>query len=38
MASLSHPDPAASARAQAAMMQMQKIDIAGIEAALAGAS
>lgn len=38
MAALSHPDPAASARAQAAMMQMQKIDIAGIEAALAGAS
>lgn len=36
MEALSHPDPAASARAQAAMMEMQKIDIAGIEAALRG--
>ena len=36
MAALSHPDRAASGRAQAAMMEMQKIDIAGIEAALRG--
>ncbi|WP_149755545.1 VOC family protein [Roseivivax sediminis] len=36
MAALSHPDRAASARAQAAMMEMTKIDIARIEAALAG--
>ncbi|WP_121062442.1 VOC family protein [Chachezhania antarctica] len=36
MDALSHPDPAASARAQAAMMEMRKIDIAGIEAALRG--
>lgn len=33
---LSHPDPAAAKRAFAAMMEMQKIDIAKIEAALAG--
>jgi 2-polyprenyl-6-hydroxyphenyl methylase/3-demethylubiquinone-9 3-methyltransferase len=37
MEALSHPDPAASARAQAAMLEMQKIDIAKIEAALRGA-
>lgn len=37
MEALSHPDPAASARAQAAMLQMRKIDIAGIQAALHGA-
>lgn len=36
MAALSHPDPAASQRAQAAMLQMKKIDIAAIEAAIAG--
>lgn len=36
MESLSHPDPAAAKRAQEAMMQMQKIDIAKIEAAIAG--
>lgn len=36
MDALSHPDPAASARAQAAMMEMRKIDISGIEAALRG--
>ncbi|WP_299326804.1 VOC family protein [Parasphingopyxis sp.] len=33
---LSHPDPAAAKRAFEAMMEMQKIDIAKIEAALAG--
>lgn len=33
---LSHPDPAAAKRAFAAMMEMQKIDIAKIETALAG--
>ena len=38
MEALSHPDRATSARAQAAMMEMQKIDIAGIEAALQGAT
>lgn len=38
MEALSHPDPAASARAQAAMMEMRKIDIAVIEAALRGAA
>lgn len=38
MEALSHPDRDASARAQAAMMEMQKIDIAGIEAALQGAT
>ncbi|ETX15060.1 3-demethylubiquinone-9 3-methyltransferase [Roseivivax halodurans JCM 10272] len=37
MAALSHPDRAASARAQAAMMAMQKIEIEVIEAALQGA-
>ncbi|PZX14907.1 3-demethylubiquinone-9 3-methyltransferase [Palleronia aestuarii] len=36
MDALAHPDPAASARAQAAMMGRRKIDIAGIEAALRG--
>jgi len=36
MAALSHPDPAASRRAQDAMLQMKKIDIAAIEAAIAG--
>lgn len=36
MKALSDPDPAASARAQAAMMEMTKIDIARIEAALRG--
>jgi hypothetical protein len=34
---LSHPDRAASKRAFEAMMTMGKIDIAAIEAALAGA-
>ncbi|KEJ96000.1 2-polyprenyl-6-hydroxyphenyl methylase / 3-demethylubiquinone-9 3-methyltransferase [Pseudosulfitobacter pseudonitzschiae] len=38
MDALSHPDPAASARAQAAMMQMRKIEISDIEAALRGAT
>jgi len=38
MEALSHADPAASARAQAAMMEMRKIDIAVIEAALRGAA
>jgi predicted 3-demethylubiquinone-9 3-methyltransferase (glyoxalase superfamily) len=38
MDALSHPDPAASARAQAAMMEMTKIDIARIEAALQGST
>jgi len=33
---LSHPDPAASRRAFEAMMTMRKIDVAKIEAALAG--
>lgn len=36
MEALSDPDRAASARAQAAMMEMQKIDIARIEAARRG--
>lgn len=36
MDALSHPDAAASARAQAAMMEMRRIDIATIEAALRG--
>ncbi|MBA4766399.1 MAG: VOC family protein [Porphyrobacter sp.] len=36
MKALSHPDPAAAARAQAAMLAMTKIDIAAIEAAVAG--
>lgn len=36
MAALAHPDPAASQRAFAAMMTMQKIDIAAIEAAVKG--
>jgi len=36
MAALSHPDPAASARAQNAMLAMTKIDIAAIEAAIEG--
>lgn len=36
MEALSHPDAAASARAQAAMMEMRRIDIAVIEAALRG--
>jgi predicted 3-demethylubiquinone-9 3-methyltransferase (glyoxalase superfamily) len=35
-AALATPDPAAAKRAFEAMMQMVKIDIAGIEAALAG--
>lgn len=34
-AAIAHPDPAAAKRAFAAMMQMTKIDIAKIEAALA---
>ncbi|MHA6344321.1 VOC family protein [Roseivivax sp. CAU 1761] len=38
MAALSDPDRAAAARAQAAMMEMQKIDIARIEAARRGAA
>jgi predicted 3-demethylubiquinone-9 3-methyltransferase (glyoxalase superfamily) len=33
---ISHPDPAAAKRAFDAMMQMQKIDVAKIEAALRG--
>jgi 2-polyprenyl-6-hydroxyphenyl methylase/3-demethylubiquinone-9 3-methyltransferase len=33
-AAISHPDPAAAKRAFDAMMQMDKIDIAAIEAAL----
>jgi len=33
---ISHPDPAAAKRAFEAMMQMRKIDIATIEAAIAG--
>jgi len=37
MEALSDPDRAASARAQAAMMKMKKIDIAAIEAALRAA-
>ncbi|EDQ03179.1 hypothetical protein DSM14862_03682 (plasmid) [Sulfitobacter indolifex] len=37
MEALSDPDCAASARAQAAMMKMKKIDIAAIEAALRAA-
>ena len=36
MAALSDPDPAASKRAQEAMMAMKKIDIAAIEAARRG--
>ncbi|MEI4263373.1 VOC family protein [Roseovarius sp. D0-M9] len=36
MEALSDPDPAASARAQAAMMEMKKIDIARIKAARSG--
>ena len=36
MEALSDPDRAASARAQAAMMAMQKIDIAAIEVARRG--
>lgn len=36
MDALSHPDPAASARAQAAMLTMTKIDISAIESALEG--
>ena len=36
MDALSHPDPAASKRAQDAMLQMKKIDIATIEAAIRG--
>lgn len=36
MEALSNPDRPASARAQAAMMEMKKIDIAAIEAALFG--
>ncbi len=35
-AAITHPDPAAAKRAFKAMMQMTKIDIAGIEAALKG--
>jgi len=35
-AAISHPDPAAAKRAFAAMMDMRKIDIARIEAALRG--
>ena len=36
MASLTDPDPAASKRAQEAMLTMKKIDIAAIEAAKRG--
>jgi 2-polyprenyl-6-hydroxyphenyl methylase/3-demethylubiquinone-9 3-methyltransferase len=36
ISAISHPDPAAAKRAFAAMMQMRKIDIAAIEAALRG--
>lgn len=36
MEALSHPDAAASARAQVAMMKMRRIEIALIEAALRG--
>ncbi|MNL66666.1 hypothetical protein D3C87_1911660 [compost metagenome] len=35
-AAITDPDPAAAKRAFEAMMQMGKIDIAGIEAALKG--
>ncbi|MNF87732.1 hypothetical protein D3C84_702060 [compost metagenome] len=35
-AAITDPDPAAAKRAFDAMMQMSKIDIAGIEAALKG--
>ena len=38
MGALSDPDRAASARAQAAMMEMKKIEISVIEAALRGPS
>jgi predicted 3-demethylubiquinone-9 3-methyltransferase (glyoxalase superfamily) len=38
MAALQHPDPAAAKRAMEAMMTMRKIDIAAIDAAVAGAT
>ena len=37
MDAITHPDPAAAKRAYEAMMEMTRIDIAAIEAALAGA-
>ena len=38
VAALQHPDPAAAKRAMEAMMTMRKIDIAAIDAAVAGAA